>query len=87
MEVPSFAKLVEYFDSEEKALYVNTRIKVGQVLSKFGVKQTYRHSNYLTVQVGENEHIMLVPEFLQYINHSCEPNLHFNPSEGTVTTL
>ena len=34
----------------------------------------------LTVQVGINEHIYLQPGVLQYINHSCSPNIFFDLS-------
>ena len=43
--------------------------------------------NYLTVQVSDDQHIMLNPEFLQYINHSCSPNVFVDPHGGTVTAL
>ena len=32
----------------------------------------------LTEQVGINEHIYLQPGVLQYINHSCSPNIFFD---------
>jgi hypothetical protein len=34
--------------------------------------------NYLTVQISETKHIHLSPEYLQYVNHCCEPNVLFN---------
>ena len=30
--------------------------------------------NYLTVQLDEHRHILMEPEYLQFANHSCDPN-------------
>jgi hypothetical protein len=37
--------------------------------------------------VGEDKHIMLSPEWLQYINHSCEPNVAFDTSAFVLCAL
>jgi hypothetical protein len=42
---------------------------------------------YLSVQVADDRHIHLAPEFLQYINHSCEPNTFFDTKNGKVVAL
>ena len=34
--------------------------------------------NYLTVQIAIDQHIHLSPAYLQFINHSCNPNVLFN---------
>lgn len=59
----------------------------GQVISKFGAKDVFDRPNYLTVQISNRQHIMLEPEVLQYINHSCAPNVFFDPSDRVVTAL
>lgn len=33
---------------------------------------------YLTIQTAADTHITLKPDFLQYVNHSCEPNVFFD---------
>jgi hypothetical protein len=43
--------------------------------------------NYLTVQIGEYKHIHLNPEYLQYTNHSCEPNVLFNTTTMQLECL
>lgn len=55
------------------ALYATRDIKAGEIICEFGPKVVVNEPNYLTVQVGDTQHIMLSPEWLQYINHSCEP--------------
>ncbi|HRG24409.1 MAG TPA: SET domain-containing protein-lysine N-methyltransferase, partial [Chitinophagaceae bacterium] len=42
---------------------------------------------YLTVQIAEGKHITLQPEFLQYINHSCEPNVFFDTTMMHLVAL
>jgi len=42
---------------------------------------------YLTVQVGVSKHITLQPEFLQYINHSCDPNVFFDTTAMKLIAL
>lgn len=39
------------------------------------------------LQVGETEHIMLSPEWLQYVNHSCTPNVFFDTSTLKLIAL
>jgi hypothetical protein len=43
--------------------------------------------NYLTVQIGENRHIRLDPEYLKNINHSCDPNVFFDTAAMEVVAL
>ena len=48
------------------------------VICSFSAGITQSYATYLTVQTGADRHITLMPEFLQYINHSCGPNVFFN---------
>lgn len=59
----------------------------GDTIAELGSKAILEQPNYLTVQIGDQEHILLDPEFLQYINHSCEPNVFFDTSQMLVTCL
>lgn len=38
-------------------------------------------------QVGPTQHIMLSPEWLQYINHSCDPNVFFDTASFKLIAL
>ena len=64
--------------TNQKSLHATIAIKPGDVLSKFHAGVTQSFATYLTVQTGVDKHITLQPEFLQYINHSCNPNVLFN---------
>lgn len=68
-------------------LYSTQAFKAGTALAEFGPKAILDTPNYLTVQVGESKHIMLSPEWLQNINHSCHPNAYFNCSTFTLDAL
>lgn len=59
----------------------------GEVLSAFGARETLRAPNYLTVQTRPDAHILLAPEHLQYINHSCDPNVFFDTARMEIRAL
>ena len=86
-KVSSFAELWECPQTNEKALHATVTLMPGDLISTFGAKETLTAPNYLTVQLNEQEHILLAPEFLQYINHSCEPNVFFDTTNMVVTCL
>lgn len=56
-------------------------------LHTFGPREYVARPTYLSVQVADDRHILLAPEFLQYINHSCEPNTFFDTTNGKVVAL
>lgn len=59
----------------------------GEVLARFGARETLASPTYLTVQTGPDTHILLAPEHLQYINHSCDPNVFFNTTRMEIVAL
>lgn len=59
----------------------------GDVICDFGASAIVQSPSYLTVQLNTNEHIYLQPSFLQYINHSCQPNVFFDISAMKVICL
>jgi len=65
-------------DNQHKSLFANTAFKVGDQIDTFDASKIVDTPNYLTVQISETKHIHLFPAYLQYINHSCEPNVLFN---------
>jgi hypothetical protein len=83
----NFANVMLNTSTQQKSLHATTSFKPGDVISTFyaGVTQTY--ATYLTVQTGTNTHITLQPEFLQYINHSCNPNVFFNTTTMELVCL
>ena len=82
-----FASIIENGVSGEKALVSNHNFKNGDIITDFEAETTTHTPSYLTVQTGENLHITLKPSFLQYINHSCEPNVFFNTTSMQLVAL
>lgn len=70
-----------------KSAHANAELAEGQVISKFGAKTISDKPNYLTVQINQFQHIMLDPEWLQYINHGCEPNVFFDVDDRVLIAL
>lgn len=63
------------------------QVPLNSVLHTFGAREFVQRPTYLSVQVADDKHILLAPEFLQYINHSCEPNTFFDTKTGQVVAL
>ena len=87
VKISSFAEIRECLTTGSKSLHATVEFMPGEVISKFGPKEIFDRPNYLTVQISDRQHIMLDPEFLQYINHSCDPNVFFDSTNWEVTAL
>jgi hypothetical protein len=82
-----FAEVRQNIQTKQKSLYLLRAFLKGEQLSEFSPGKICNTPNYLTVQTGRNRHITLVPEFLQYINHGCDPNVFFNTSTMQLIAL
>ncbi len=85
--VSSFAELWKCSLTGEKSLHATVPLIAGEIICSFGAKKILSEPNYLTVQWNEREHIMLAPDFLQYINHSCTPNVFFDTTKSVLRCL
>jgi len=86
-KVGSIAEIRECPKTESKSLHATIEFKSGQIINHFTPKKILNRPNYLTVQISDHQHIMLNPEFLQYINHSCNPNVFFDTQKMMVMAL
>ncbi|MGB3508912.1 MAG: SET domain-containing protein-lysine N-methyltransferase [Microcoleaceae cyanobacterium] len=86
-KVTSFAAIYECQITKNKSLHSMIEVNSGEIISKFSFKEILDSPNYLTVQISDSQHIMLDPEFLQYINHSCNPNVFFDTKNMVVMAL
>jgi hypothetical protein len=66
-----FAKVMLNKSTGQKALHAAKQFYPGEVICQFSAGSISAIPTYLTVQVADDKHITLMPEFLQYINHSC----------------
>ena len=82
-----FAEISQNNQTNQKSLHATIPFKKGDVLRSFSSGEICKVPNYLTVQTGRDEHITLVPEFLQYINHGCDPNVFFDTSSMQLIAL
>jgi hypothetical protein len=64
--------------NKHNGLFASAAFKTGDLIVAFLPSKIVDTPNYLTVQLSEDKHIHLLPEYLQYVNHSCEPNVLFN---------
>src|SRR5664279_5384694 len=82
-----FTALYQNKVTGEKSLHAMVPHKTGDVFSTFEAAETLPFPNKYTVQVAEEVHIILHPEFLQYINHSCDPNVFFDTEKMQLSCL
>ncbi len=82
-----FADIMQNPGTGEKSLHATAFFDKEDVVCVFGSERTQDTPTYLTVQVSENKHIILQPEFLQYINHSCHPNVFFDTDKMELVAL
>jgi hypothetical protein len=82
-----FAEVVNNHSTGQQSLLATVSFKPGDVISPFHAGVTQGYPTYLTVQTGIDRHITLMPEFLQYINHSCDPNVFFDTAAMQLVCL
>lgn len=82
-----FAEIHKLPDSNHHLLVSTKTFQENEVISGFSAKETHSSPSRYTVQVNEHTHIILLPEFLQYINHSCNPNAFFNTTTMELRAL
>lgn len=82
-----FADVLLNNESNQRSLFATTGFGAGDVICKFSAGITQTFATYLTVQTATDRHITLMPEFLQYINHSCEPNVFFDTTNMQLVCI
>ena len=82
-----FANVLLNNASNQKSLHAAISFSQADVICKFTADITQSYATYLTVQTGVDSHIILNPQFLQYINHSCSPTVFFNTSSMELVCL
>ncbi len=82
-----FADIHKQTDNDHHLLVSTKRFTAEEVISAFSSGEIHATPSRYTVQVNEHEHIILQPAFLQYINHSCNPNAFFNTTSMQLIAL
>jgi hypothetical protein len=81
------AEMRQKVSNEQNALFALQSFQPGEVIAEFWAGTIAAEPTYLTVQVDIGKHITLQPEFLQYINHSCDPNVFFDTTLMQLVAL
>ncbi len=82
-----FAERRQKVSNDQNALFALRSYQPGEMIADFSAGTISAEPTYLTVQVGIRKHITLQPEFLQYINHSCDPNVFFDTTTMQLVAL
>lgn len=85
--ITDFAEINQIKHLDQKLLKSKKEFKKGDILISFSTSVRTKEVTYLTVQLFENEHIFLQPEYLQFINHSCDPNSFFDVDSMNLIAL
>ena len=81
------AEMRQKVSNEQNALFALQSFQPGEVIAEFWAGTIAAEPTYLTVQIDVGKHITLQPEFLQYINHSCDPNVFFDTTLMQLVAL
>ncbi|HRE38661.1 MAG TPA: SET domain-containing protein-lysine N-methyltransferase [Chitinophagaceae bacterium] len=81
------AEVRQQISNGQNGLFTLTSYQPGEVIADFSAGTISAEPTYLTVQIDSGKHITLQPDFLQYINHSCEPNVFFNTTTMKLVAL
>jgi len=83
----NFAQVRQNSINKQNAFIALQSFQPGEVIAGFSAGTIGAEPTYLTVQVDVGKHITLQPEFLQYINHSCSPNVFFDTTTMQLVAL
>lgn len=83
----AFAEVIENKATNQRSLHATQPFQKEELICLFSAGNTFLEPNFLTIQTGVDRHITLVPEFLQYCNHSCDPNVFFDTTTMQVFAL
>ncbi|MEO6548229.1 MAG: SET domain-containing protein-lysine N-methyltransferase [Ferruginibacter sp.] len=73
--------------THQHGLFAMIPFEEGSIIANFYAATTQNYPSYLTVQTAINKHITLEPEFLQFINHSCAPNVFFDTTSMQLVCI
>ena len=74
-------------ETVEHSLHAAQAFSANQIITSFSAASILSEPTYLTVQTDIHQHITLDPSFLQYVNHSCAPNVFFDTTRMEFIAL
>lgn len=82
-----FVEVKKNIATQQHGLFALRAYEKGDIIIAFDAAKIVDTPNYLTVQVSDTKHIHLSPEYLQYVNHCCAPNVIFNTSKMVLECI
>ncbi len=87
LSVHEKAEVRENITNGQKGLFSKTFHSPGDIIVDFSASTIAAQPTYLTLQIGLRKHITLQPEYLQYVNHSCDPNVFFDTNKMQLIAI
>lgn len=72
---------------DNRSLYAKKAFEVNEVISYFNWEVVHKNPSYLTIQIGEDQHVELLPKLLECVNHSCSPNSFFDTTNKCLVCI
>ncbi len=73
--------------TRHRSLYSRKAFLANEVIAGFSWKKIHSKPSYLTIQISDDEHIELLPDYLECVNHSCDPNCFFDTTKQLFLAL
>ena len=70
-----------------KSLCATKPFQTGEVIAPFKARAIHATPSRMTVQLEAGKHILLYPSLLQYVNHSCNPNVFFDTKRRVLRCI
>ena len=81
------AEVRQKISNGQHALFATRHFSKEETITAFSAETISQEPTYLTLQTGEGRHITLSPAFLQFVNHSCDPNVFFDTTAMKLIAL
>ena len=73
--------------TRHRSLFSRKAFQANEVIADFTWEKIHSKPSYLTVQISDNEHIELMPAYLECVNHSCDPNSFFDTDKRLFVAI
>lgn len=74
-------------DGGNDALHARVAFTPGEVLATFRVAELIAEPTKYSIQLAVSEHALVDPEFLRFMNHSCDPNVALDTGGMYITAI
>ena len=74
-------------DLRQHKLVSSKAFGMGDVVARFRARVELDEPSWITVQVGERVHIVMDPDILGSLNHSCDPNVFLDVEAMRLVAL